>query len=90
MDGGAAAFLDKASKCLDVIVVDATPANAEPFAFAGAHEVQCHVRVLEMFVRLDGIQIRAAENETVRAEWIGKGIVREVPAFHVIARRNVR
>src|SRR5580693_7085063 len=83
MDGGASAFLHILPQRLDVVVMNAAALDAEPFALAGAHEMQRCVGVLKMFVGFDGFQIGATEYKAVRTERIGIGIVGKLPAFRL-------
>src|SRR5882724_5348101 len=72
MHRGTATFLHEAPKRLNIIMMHAASANPQPFAFPVFHQEQRDVRVLEIFIGLNGFQIRAAENESVRAERIRK------------------
>ena len=88
MHRGAAAFLHKFPKRLDVIMMDAASANPQPFAFAIFHQKQCHVGVLKFFVGLHGLQISAAKDKAIRAERIGEGMFRQSPPFSFAISRD--
>src|SRR5262245_18252898 len=68
MTCGASALLQKPPERLHVVMMNAATTDAKPLAFDGFHQVQGNVSVLKMFLGFDGLQIGAAENESIRAK----------------------
>ena len=66
----------------------AASANPQPLALAFFHQEKRDVCVLEFFVRLHGLQIGAAENKSVGAQWIRKRIAGQGPAFDLPLTRD--
>ncbi len=88
VDGGAATLLHEGPQRLDVVMMDAAAANAQPLALAGAHEMQRDVRVLKMIAGLHRFEIRASEDEAIRTERIAERTLGQGPAFGLAIAGN--
>ena len=88
MHCGAAPLLQEAEPRLDIVMMHSSPGDAQPLAFAGFHQVERDVRVLKLFARLHGLQIRPAKNEAVRAQRVAERALGQSPPFHFAVARD--
>ena len=76
-------LLHKAPEGLHVVMMHAAPANPQPLAFSRLHQLQRHMRVLELLPGAGGFQIRAAKDEPICAQRIGQRFTGHRPSLHL-------